>query len=82
MAFETLATLVQEAEVEQQEYDTANQALEGARGELITAQAVVVDKQAAVDAARDTATGEKNDVIAKLQALLTEVQNQLAILQG
>lgn len=78
MAFENLTQLLEQAQTEQTELEAATVALDAAKAELTTAQEVVASKQAAVDAARGTATTEKQDVINVLQQMQTAIAALLA----
>ena len=75
MPAETLNTLIQSFLAKKEELDTAESALSGARGELESAQAVVLEKQGLVD----TAVGSRNESRTAYNASIDEL---IVTLQG
>ena len=79
--FTGVLTTLAAADTEVNEYNLALAALNGAKGELVASQEVVVVKQGAVTAAGESVSSEKTDVvrlvteaIAQLTAILTGLQ--------
>jgi len=74
---EILAT----TDAEVAEYNLAVESLEGAKGELVTAQEAANRAQLAVTAATETVSTEKADVVAGIAAAITQLNALLAELQ-
>lgn len=79
--FENLNKLVTAAAGEVSQVADAEASLVAARDELAAANAVVAEKQSAVNVARESVATEKSEAIAALTAIVEAVQAEIAKLE-